>query len=210
MITKKQLLAATNGNNDFADNWLDDFNEVFDRYDMTTIKQQSMFIAQIMHESNGLRSLIESFNYSAQGLSVFGKRLTEQQKLQLGRRVGEKVVPLNRQIQIASIVYGNRMGNGGVDTHDGWNYRGRGPIMITGKTNYEALSESFGVDFVGNPNLLIEPEYALLSAGWFFDTKNLIDDALTVEQVTKKINGGFNGLVDRKSRFEIAYSSLSY
>lgn len=209
MITRSQFLAATNSNNDFADKWLNDFNEVFDRYDMTTIKQQSMFISQIMHESNGLKSLIESFNYSVQGLAVFGSRLTEQQRLQLGRRVGEKVVPLNRQIQIASIVYSNRMGNGSIETQDGWNYRGRGPIMITGKNNYEALSESFGVDFIGNPNLLTEPEYALLSAGWFFDTNNLIDDSLTIEQVTKRINGGYNGLVDRKSRFEIAFSSLS-
>lgn len=209
MITRSQFLAATNSNNDFADKWLNDFNEVFDRYDMTTIKQQSMFISQIMHESNGLKSLIESFNYSVQGLAVFGSRLTEQQRLQLGRRVGEKVVPLNRQIQIASIVYSNRMGNGSIETQDGWNYRGRGSIMITGKNNYEALSESFGVDFIGNPNLLTEPEYALLSAGWFFDTNNLIDDSLTIEQVTKRINGGYNGLVDRKSRFEIAFSSLS-
>jgi putative chitinase len=114
----------------------------------------------------------------------------------------------NSPEKIANKVYAGRMGN--IEEGDGWRYHGRGLIQLTGKENYEHCGSSLGVDLVGNPDWLLEPEYATLSAGWFFNKKGLnqIADLGDVVTLTKRINGGTLGLDDRVMRTNRALAVL--
>ena len=111
---------------------------------------------------------------------------------------------------IANKVYGGRMGNGQEETGDGWKYHGRGLIQLTGKENYANCGSGIGVDLLSNPNLLNTPEYAALSAGWFWNKKGLnsLADSGDYETMTKRINGGTLGLDDRKAKIAKALSVL--
>jgi putative chitinase len=113
--------------------------------------------------------------------------------------------------KIANKVYANRMGNGDEESGEGFAYRGRGLIQLTGKSNYEACGEAIGVDLVSNPDLVATPEYAALSAGWFWDKNHLnkFADANDMEGLTKKINGGTHGIEDRVARTQLALDVLS-
>jgi putative chitinase len=151
------------------------------------------FFAQIDHES-GLKPISENLNYSSIGLqTTFKKYFPDKQSAESYQR---------KPINIANKVYANRMGNGSEQSGDGWRYRGRGFIQITGKENYIKLSKKTGIDFVSNPDLLLEESNAMISALWFWNNNYLLntwadkDDILTI---TKKINGGTNGLEHRKS-----------
>ncbi len=167
-----------------------------------------MFIAQFGHESAGFTKVLESFNYSVAGLqSTFGKYLSKDQCAMLGRQRGESVVPLNRQAAIANLVYSSRMGNKAVG--DGWKYRGRGIPQITGLDNHRACSAALKADFVQVPELLERDEYAMRAAGWFWSANKCGRFGADVEKVTKVINGGLNGIDDRKARFEIASKALA-
>jgi putative chitinase len=116
----------------------------------------------------------------------------------------------HNQEAIANKVYGGRMGNGVEETGDGWKYHGRGLIQLTGKENYANCGSSIGVDLLSNPGLLNTPEYAALSAGWFWNKKglNALADAGDFETMTKRINGGTLGLEDRKAKIAKALSVL--
>jgi putative chitinase len=109
-------------------------------------------------------------------------------------------------------VYGNRMGNGGEQTQEGWKFRGRGLIQVTGKNNYRLCSDFlFGDDrLLEDPDILLEPEYAMASAGWFWETNKLNDvvDSGNFVQLTKRINGGTNGLAHRQELFDAALRYL--
>ena len=147
-------------------------------------------MSQIEHESN-LKPISENLNYSKDGLlKIFSKYFNEKTATEYSRN----------PIKIANKVYSNRMGNGDENSGDGWKYRGRGFIQLTGKDNYKSLSEYTGIDFVNNPDLLLEEANALISAIWFWNKNNLnkyadLDD---INSITKKINGGFNGIEHRK------------
>ena len=114
---------------------------------------------------------------------------------------------------IASRVYANRMGNGNEMSRDGWKYRGKGYLQITGRDNYQKLSDFFKIDFVTNQDLLLQPEYAMRSAGWFWDSHRLnqIADKGTqdevVKEITKIINGGLTNIEDRLNRFAEFYQT---
>lgn len=169
-------------------------NEGLIKYGINTPLRVAHFLAQIAHESGSFKYSSENLNYSAQALrSVFGKYFPTSEMAEEYGRQKEK---------IANRVYGSRMGNGDENSGDGWRYRGRGLIQLTGKENYQNCGRSIGIDIVNNPDALAsDPTSAVLAAGWFWDSKKLNryadnDDVLTV---TKRINGGTHGLDDRKA-----------
>lgn len=160
-----------------------------------TNNQAAHFFGQCAHESNNFLAFSENLNYSAEGLNkTFKKYFPTIASAKPYSRKPEK---------IANKVYANRMGNGGEDSGDGWKFRGRGPIQLTGKENYTKFSKDIGrPDVLTNPEIVAN-ELAFESALWFFKTNNLLQVAdrgttvAIITQITKKINGGTNGLDDR-------------
>ncbi|OKP16741.1 glycoside hydrolase family 19 protein [Serratia fonticola] len=206
-MTKDQFQQAANIGAGLAARWFPHIEATFKEFGITSAVDQAMFIAQFGHESAGFTQVVESFNYSVAGLqSTFGKRLSKDQCAMLGRQRGESVVPVNRQAAIANLVYSGRMGNKAAG--DGWKYRGRGIPQITGLDNYRACSAALKVDFVQVPELLERDEYAMRAAGWFWSANKCGRFGTDVAAVTKVINGGLNGIDDRKAWFEVASKAL--
>ena len=182
--------------------WLEPLKETFEKYGINTEKRQAFFIGQCMHESGGFKLLEENLNYSAKALmATWPSRFPTEEMANQYARNPEK---------IANKVYGGRMGNADESSGEGWLYRGRGIKQLTGKENYERCGSGLGVDLVGNPDLLLEPKYATLSAGWFWNKHNLNDlaDKGDIETMTKRINGGLLGLDARKAAIQKAESVL--
>jgi putative chitinase len=150
------------------------------------------FMAQIEHES-GLKPISENLNYSQAGLlATFGKYFNNSPNdAKLYARQPEK---------IANRVYANRMGNGDEKSGEGWKYRGRGFLQITGKENYFNLANDTDIDCLKNPDLLLEEPNAMISALWFWKKKglNIFADEDNLSTITKRINGGFIGIEHRK------------
>ncbi len=160
------------------------------------------FFAQVLHESGCLRYDMENLNYSADGLlKTFPKYFKNRQQAEAYARKPEK---------IANRIYANRMGNGNEDSGDGWKYRGRGLIQLTGKSNY-AMFSSWIKDprIMHNPDL-VSTDYAVHSAVYFWDKHQLnqLADADDVVEITRKINGGQNGLAHRKELLNKAHGLL--
>jgi putative chitinase len=175
--------------------------KVFKTYEINTPLRQAHFLAQVGHESGGFNFTKENLNYSADALlKVFPKYFNADSAASHAR---------NPQM-IANRVYANRMGNGDVVSNDGYNYRGRGLIQLTGKTNYTAFSKSVGLDLTKVVPYLETPEGAAMSAGWFWDTNKLNAKADTdnIQSVTKTINGGTHGIDDRMAILARAKTAL--
>jgi putative chitinase len=169
--------------------WFEPLQETFEKYQINTPKRQACFIGQCMHESGGFKHLKENLNYSARALmNTWPSRFPDADTAEKFERQPEK---------IANKVYSGRMGN--TEDGDGAKYIGRGLIQLTGKDNYRAFGEAIGEDLVANPQLVEEPRYAALSAGWFFNKRNLnaLADVMDVETMSKRINGGTIGMADR-------------
>jgi putative chitinase len=172
--------------------WLKPLDDTFEKYQINTPKRQACFIGQCMHESGGFKFLKENLNYSAAALMrTWPSRFPDMDTAEKYERNPEK---------IANKVYGGRMGN--TEEGDGAKYIGRGLIQLTGKENYKNCSDGIGVDLINNPDLLSDPKYAALSAGWFWNKRNLnaSSDLMDIVGITKKINGGVIGLEDRKAK----------
>lgn len=166
------------------------YKALLNTYDINTPLRIAHFMAQIDHES-GLKPISENLNYSYEGLlKTFGKYFTK----------GSALLYTRQPEKIANRVYANRMGNGNEASGEGWKYRGRGFIQITGKENYFRLQVDTDLQVVKNPDLLLEEANAMLSACWFWKLKglNILADKNDIIGVTKKINGGLNGINHRK------------
>lgn len=182
--------------------WLQPLEDTFAKYDINTPERQAAFIGQCAHESGNFKTLEENLNYKPEALMrVWPSRFPD---LAIAMKYA------HNPEMIANKVYGGRMGNGVEETGDGWKYHGRGLIQLTGKENYANCGSGIGVDLLSNPNLLNTPEYAALSAGWFWNKKglNALADAGDFETITKRINGGTLGLEDRKAKIAKALSVL--
>jgi putative chitinase len=174
------------------------------KFGITTSLRLAHFLAQCGHESGGFKAVSENLNYSADGLvKIFGKYFNSTSASAYARQP-EK---------IASKVYANRMGNGDEASKDGWNFRGRGYIQLTGKSNYTAFTKFIGEDCIASPDL-VATKYPLASAAFFFNSNGLWSicdkgfDAATVTAVTKRVNGGTIGLDDRIKHFNEYWALL--
>jgi len=174
------------------------------KFNITNNLRLAHFLAQCGHESASFKAVNENLNYSADGLKkTFGKYFPG--------NLNESYA--KQPEKIASRVYGNRMGNGDESSKDGWKYRGRGYIQLTGKSMYEAFDKIVEDDIINNPDL-VATKYPLMTAAWFFNKNNLWAicdrgaDDLTVTSVTKRVNGGTIGLTDRIKHFKEYYNLL--
>lgn len=199
--------------------WLEAVVEACTRFQINTPKRIAAFLAQTAHESGGYTMLEENLNYSADTMAVvwpnrFAEMGPDKKPVkENGKNKPNKfALALHRKPEmIANVVYSNRMGNGTIESGEGWLYKGRGLKQLTGKDNYTRCGKSLGIDLVEKPELLLTPQYAALSAGWFWDSNRLGDFADRDDFVgmTKKINGGTIGLADREARYKAVLSVLS-
>lgn len=199
MLTASSFQRATGVSNELRDAWYPHIAAYLSAFQISTPLRQAHFLAQAGHESAGFLKVEEGLNYSENALTaMFGKRITAEQARAYGRNA---MHPANQKM-IASIIYANRNGNGDVNSGDGYRYRGRGLIQITGKANYETLVKQLGADVVANPDLLLGYRFAAMSAAawWKNHGLNELADSDDVTRITRVINGGTNGLDDRKSR----------
>lgn len=204
-MNQTQFQKAANLSAGLAARWYPHIDAAMKEFGITAVNDQAMFIAQLGHESAGFTSLVENFNYSVDGLKkTFGKRLTPYQCEMLGRVDNKQVA---HQPQIANLVYGGRMGN--VAEGDGWKYRGRGLLQITGRENYTKCGTALKLDLVSTPELLVQERHAARSAAWFFTLRGCLLYSGDIIRVTQIINGGQNGLADRKVRYSRAQAALS-
>ena len=186
------------------DNVISQIPDVMKTFGIDTPVELAHFLSQCGHESAGFKVVNENLNYSAKGLlGIFKKYFPTQALAESYQRKPEK---------IANRVYASRMGNGDEASGEGFKFRGRGFIQLTGKQNYTAFGKAIGVDIAANPDL-VATKYPLLSAAWFF-SKNCLSkckDAsdASVLAVTKCVNGGTIGLADRQKHFKEYYHLLA-
>jgi putative chitinase len=202
MITESLLVTSQTCLPAMADKWLIPLQFTCEKFDINTSERIAGFLAQIGHESGGLRFTSENLNYRAEALtrvwpSRFPPGVAESYAMQ-----PEK---------IANRAYADRMGNGDEASGDGWKYRGRGLIQLTGADNYAAFSLDADNEALVNPDLVAEPELAALSAGWFWNKNglNALADAKDIVGMSRRINGGTNGLDDRQMRYSRLISVLA-
>lgn len=188
-----------------AARWFQPITDAMKEFGITEPKDKAMFIAQVGHESAGFSALVENFNYTpAALLTTFGRRVTNYQASMLGRANGKPA----SQEAIASLVYSNRLGNKAAG--DGWKYRGRGLIQITGLTNYRDCGNGLKLDLVTNPELLEKDINAARSAAWFYASKGCLKYTDDLVRITQIINGGQNGINDRRVRYAKAKAVIAW
>lgn len=167
------------------------YKSLLNSYQVNTQLRIAHFMAQIEHESN-LKPVSENLNYSAEGLMITFKKYFPNPTM--------ANFYAKKPIKIANRVYADRMGNGNETSGDGYKFRGRGFIQITGKSNYLVLAKDTGINCYNDPDLLLEEANSMISALWFWQKNKLNDfaDKNDIVGITKKINGGTNGLEHRK------------
>jgi len=180
--------------------WEGPLQVAFDKYEINTPKRQAAFIGQCAHESGNFKTLQENLNYSAEGLmKTWPSRFPT-------KEIADQYA--RQPAKIAGKVYNGRLGN--TSEEEAAKYLGRGLIQLTGKENYERCGSAIGIDLINEPTLLVEPNHAAMSAGWFWNKKGLNELADSQEhgQITKRINGGLIGLDDRIVKTTKALAAL--
>lgn len=187
-ITLTRLIAILPRSAPLAATFAPVLNAAMGKYQIVTPARIAAFIAQVGHESGQLTAFVENLNYSAEALQrVWPSRFSPAVAAACARKPE----------QIANIAYASRMGNGAPGSGDGWKYRGRGLIQVTGKANYQKCGEALGVDLVANPELLEQPQHAAMSAAWFWSVNGLnsLADAGDIQNIGSIINTGQKGKV---------------
>lgn len=204
-ITPSHLAAIMRCQDATARLWADPINTACDRFQINTTLRLAAFLAQVGHESARLSRVVENLNYSSDGLvktwpSLFDAKLAAEYACQPER--------------IANAVYNARMGN--TAPGDGWKYRGRGLIQITGKSNYIACGAALQLDLLTHPEVLERPQHAAMSAAWFWDGMNLnaLADAGDIQNIGSLINTGRrgrvpNGAAERLALYQVALKALA-
>jgi putative chitinase len=183
-----------------GEEWLGPLNATFAKYDITTPIRQASFIGQCAYESNNFTKLEENLNYRPETLmKIWPSRFPD---------LSTAMKYAHQPQLLANKVYAGRLGNN--QENDGWNFHGRGLIQLTGRENYDNCGKAISVDLINQPSLLADPNYAAISAGWFWNKKglNALADAGDYETMTKRINGGLIGLDDRKAKIAKVISVL--
>ena len=188
--------------------WVDALNETFDRFQIDTPMRQASFIGQCSHESGNFKLLEENLNYRAATLLKLFPRTPRRS---WGFTPEEAAAYERQPKRIANRIYSNRMNNRDEASGDGWRFRGRGCIQLTGSANYHHAGRALGVDFIMEPDLVATPKYAAMTAGWFWNTHriNQFADVQDWIGMTKRINGGTIGLDDRIKHIMQALQILS-
>lgn len=204
-LTVDQIVRASGARSAEAERFLPYLQGTCKAYEITTPARLAGFLSQIGHESAGFTRLQENLDYSTEALlSLFGRhRITEEQARRYGRRPGQKA----HQEAIADTLYGGLWGAkhlGNTEPGDGWRYRGRGLKQLTGRDNYRRCGLALAEDFIGQPDRLLMPVNAALSAGWFWAAHGLnqVADRGDVLTMTKFINGGTFGLDRRTALYQ--------
>lgn len=212
----KHLIAA--GVKD-VQKWLEPVQKACAEFQIDTLERIAGFVSQTAHESAGYTTLKENLNYSAKALAgAWPTRFAEIDPVTKKAKKDEKgfnipnkfAFAIERKPEtIANIAYGGRMGNGPIESGEGALYIGRGLKQLTGKENYIKCGKALGLDLVTNPDLLLENNNAVRSAGWFwsFNRCSEFADKRDVQGLTKRINGGLIGLQDRQKRFDAVMSA---
>ena len=198
MVNKEQLAKLHIG-----EQWVDALNETFARFNILTPIQQASFIGQCGHECGNFKVLEENLNYRAETLMKLWK--SRFPTIEVANEYARNPK------KIANKVYASRMGNRDESSGDGYRFRGRGCIQLTGHANYFHAGNACGEDFVMNPDLVATPKYAAMTAGWFWNTHKLNQyaDIKDFTMMTKKINGGTIGLNDRIKHINHALEVLN-
>ena len=186
--------------------WVEAMEMLLPKYNITTPERIAAFISQCGHESAGWKTFEENLNYSAEALNrIFPKYFIN---------AGRDAYEYHRQPEkIANIIYANRMGNGDTESGEGYKYRGRGPIQLTGKNNYKYFDNDTNLNTVNNPNTITRYEkIGLLTALWYWQKNDLnsLADNSDVKGITKRINGGYIGLQSRIEEYKRIFELLTY
>lgn len=185
---------------------------VVNTYQINTVKRMAHFLAQCGHESGGFRVLEESLNYSDPNRiwDIFKRFDKDKDRRPDPEEIEFCKTFVRKPEKLANYVYSNRMGNRDEASGDGWRFRGRGCIQLTGRDNYTRYDKVCPENVLSNPDLL-KGSLALDSAGWFWFSNGLnsLADTGTVAQITRRVNGGTHGLADREKRYNALISILS-
>lgn len=204
-LTEQRLADAMGITESAAGLWVSHVNSALSLCGCSTAEHVAMWIAQVGHESAGLTRLVESLNYTPDGLmATWPTRYTRARAIEHGRTQDKAA----DQRAIAIHVYGDRLGNR-QGTDDGWRYRGRGPIQVTGRANYRECGQVIGVDLESEPSLLELRSTGAESTAWFWRKHKLTGYNGDVLSVTRRINGGTNGIEDRQRSYARALSVLT-
>lgn len=213
-FTPEKLKACVPGNPRITD-WFDAMSRTLPEYQISTWQRVAQWIAQVGHESGSFQTVTENLNYRNTALTAkFGRRISVTDANKFGRddTKGQKANPE----AIANCIYGGDWGIrnlGNTQPGDGWKFRGRGLIQVTGRSNYAACSKALYGDeniLLQEPHILSEPDGAIRSACWFWNSRklNTLADKEDLEAITRLINGGTNGLEDRRARYTLARQVL--